>query len=195
METTRKQPLLQFFCLLMLGIGLTLTACHTRKLASEASTYDENHSEPASIIVLPLQEAELRTRYAAILGINTADLKDIKIYYFIDQWIGTPYLNGGTTHMGIDCSAFSQSLYREVNHILLPRTSLLQSNNINEKDKSGLVEGDLVFFSSGHNQIDHVGVYLGNNKFVHASTSKGVTISDLNQNWYQRNYVKGGSIQ
>jgi len=177
---------------LLLSVLLLFAGCHARRFSAGT---DGTHAEPGSIIVLPLQEAALRTRYAALLGMQPGELRDPRIYFYIDQWMGTPYLSGGTTHMGIDCSAFSQGLYREVDHIDLPRTSVQQGGVIREKSVTDLQEGDLVFFSSGHNQIDHVGVYLGNHKFVHASTSKGVTISDLTQSWYQRNYIKGGSVQ
>jgi len=193
MIVTRKFKF-SYPCFLLVFSSCIFFACHTHNLAL-TSAYDPDHLEPSSIVVLPLQEAELRTRYSILLGIEPELLHDIRIYFFIDQWMGTPYLNGGTTHMGIDCSAFSQGLYREVNGLFIPRTSLLQGDIVQEKSKSSLVEGDLVFFSSGHNYIDHVGVYLGNGKFVHASTSKGVTISDLNQNWYLKNYVRGGAVK
>lgn len=193
MIVTRKLQFIYPWCLLVISCSI-FSACHTSRLAS-ASGYDTDHLEPASIIVLPLQEAELRTRYSALLGVDPEQLHNIKIYFFIDQWLGTPYLIGGTTHMGIDCSAFSQGLYRDVNGLSIPRTSIQQGELIYKKSKSSLEEGDLVFFGSGHNHIDHVGIYLGNGKFVHASTSKGVTISDLNQNWYQKNYVKGGPVR
>ena len=190
---TKKFKVIYPWCLLLIS-SCVFFACHTPRLAS-ASEYDTNHLEPASIIVLPLQEAELRTKYSALLGIDPEQLHNIRIYFFIDLWLGTPYLNGGTTHMGIDCSAFSQGLYRDVSGLSIPRTAIQQSELIYEKSKSSLKEGNLVFFRSGHNHIDHVGIYLGNGKFVHASTSKGVTISDLNQNWYQKNYVKGGALR
>lgn len=193
MIVTRKIDFLFFCCLFIISCSV-ISACHSRRLASQ-SGYDTDHLEPASIIVLPLQEAELRTRYSSLLGIGPEQLHDIRIYFFIDQWLGTPYLNGGTTHMGIDCSAFSQGLYREVIGMSIPRISSQQGDLVHDKPKDSLEEGDLVFFSSGHNHIDHVGVYLGNGKFIHASTSKGVIISDLNQNWYQKNYVKGGSVK
>lgn len=181
----------------VLACILLLSACHTRRLSAAR---DEGHAEPgfygnSSTGLVPQKEAELRIRYANILGLRASDLKDIRIYSYIDQWIGTPYLTGGSTHAGIDCSAFSQGLYRDIAHISIPRTSVLQGAFIKEKPVSALQEGDLVFFSSSRRVIDHVGVYLGNGKFVHASTSKGVTISDLSQSWYQRNYIKGGSAQ
>lgn len=167
---------------------LLFSACHSRKGFSRA---DELHAEPG--MEGSVNGSDLRTKYAGLLGIDPGELKDMQIYAFIDQWMGTPYLSGGNTHAGIDCSAFSQMLLREGWQRTIPRTSYEQSETIHEKDPADLQQGDLVFFSSARGHIDHVGVYLGNGRFVHASLSKGVTINDLHQTWFQKNFVKGGS--
>lgn len=177
--------------LILLAAGyflLLFTACHSRKGLSRA---DSGHTEPGMEVMS--DEADLRTKYSALLGIEPQALKNMQIYAFIDQWMGTPYLNGGSTHAGIDCSAFSQNLVREAEQKAIPRTSFGQSELIHEKNTADLEEGDLVFFSSVQGRVDHVGVYLGNGKFVHASLSKGVTVNDIHQSWYQKNYIKGGS--
>ncbi|MFN5423290.1 MAG: C40 family peptidase, partial [bacterium] len=77
--------------------------------------------------------------------------------------------------------------------IKLPRTSQEQANQCIEISKDQLKEGDLVFFKTGRG-ISHVGLYLSNNKFVHASTSAGVVISDLNELYWDKRFVKAGRV-
>ena len=114
---------------------------------------------------------------------------------FIAQWYGVPYLYGGTTKLGIDCSAFVQRLYEKVYQTELVRTANQQfSSSLYISDWSKLNEGDLVFFKIRSSAISHVGVYLGNGKFVHASTTKGVMISDLSDKYWTKYYVGGGKI-
>ena len=114
---------------------------------------------------------------------------------FISQWYGVPYLYGGTTKLGIDCSAFVQRLYEKVYQTDLVRTANQQfSSSLYISDWSKLNEGDLVFFKIRSSAISHVGVYLGEGKFVHASRTKGVMISNLNENYWGKYYVGGGKI-
>jgi|SRR5690554_2072268 len=115
---------------------------------------------------------------------------------FIEDWYGVPYRYGGTTRNGIDCSAFVQELYGEVYQMDVRRTSREQfaTSDYVESYKE-LEEGDLVFFKIRTRDISHVGVYLGDGKFVHASRSRGVVISDLDHVYWKRYYVGGGKIR
>ncbi len=185
----RRNAYDQFFVFMLMGyLVLMFFSCHSRKAAS-IPAYGQGTA------VSPIRdESDLRGKYASQLNVSPEELLNMRIYSFIEEWMGTPYLIGGMSHLGIDCSAFSQTLYAQVFQSHIPRTSWEQGDRIIRKQRSELVEGDLVFFSSTHSKIDHVGVYLGNGHFVHASTSKGVTISDLDQDYYRRNYVCGGSF-
>jgi len=131
--------------------------------------------------------------YADLLGLSVQKLDNKKLYGFIDDWMGTPYRFGGTQKSGVDCSAFANALYRQVYGKSLPRTSRGMGDRVQRKYENELREGDLVFFSFGGKGIDHVGVYLHNRKFVHASTSKGVIISDLRDAWYRKYFVRCGT--
>lgn len=104
----------------------------------------------------------------------------IMAYY--NSWKGTPYKLGGGNRSGIDCSAFVQNLYKSVYGINLPRTTKLQVEEGSRIRRSKLEVGDLVFFKTGFN-TRHVGVYVGDNEFVHASTSKGVIKSEIAYYW------------
>ncbi|MEM6288895.1 MAG: NlpC/P60 family protein [Bacteroidota bacterium] len=102
------------------------------------------------------------------------------------NWIGIPYRWGGTTRRGIDCSAFVQQYVRQNLGIELPRTTAYQRYEGVEIDKSELLPGDLVFFR--RRGIRHVGVYLSDGEFIHASSSRGVTISNLSETYWTRHY-------
>jgi len=122
-------------------------------------------------------------------------VKNQSLHNFIAQWYGVPYLLGGTSKLGIDCSAFVQQLYGIVYQTDLMRTANQQfSSSLYIPDWDKLNEGDLVFFKIRSSRISHVGVYLGNGKFVHASASKGVMISDLKEKYWTKYYVGGGKI-
>lgn len=132
--------------------------------------------------------------YAKLLGVSERDIsKNASLYHMIDDWMGTPHRLGGFGRNGVDCSAFVGMVYREVYGKDLPRTSRDMADNVKRKYERQLEEGDLVFFSFGGSNIDHVGIYLHNGKFVHVSTKRGVIISDLKDTWYYRYFKRAGS--
>ncbi len=107
----------------------------------------------------------------------------------VQGWLGTPYLYGGLSKRGVDCSAFSRAVYREWVAVDLPRSSRDQYRVGVPVTPDGLRPGDLIFFDTlerGH--VTHVGVYLGEGRFAHASSTKGVAHAELNQRYYQRAY-------
>lgn len=110
-------------------------------------------------------------------------------------WVGVPYRYGGESRDGVDCSGMVMCVYRDVAGIKLPRNSAKQGEYCISIKKTELQPGDLVFFTSrkGKN-INHVGIYVGNGCFVHASTSRGVIVSDLDQDYYVRTYHSSGRV-
>lgn len=114
-----------------------------------------------------------------------------KLIYEIIYWLETPYKYGGTNLGGIDCSAFTQNAYRKSHRILLPRSAAQQydiGRDVFSQDD--LTFGDLVFFDTQRIAYPgHVGIYLGNNLFAHASVTYGVTISDIKRRYWQERYV------
>ena len=95
---------------------------------------------------------------------------------------------------GVDCSAFVSFFMSAVYGLNIPRSSKEQYTASAKIKKKHLAEGDLVFFNT-RGGISHVGVYLGNNKFVHASTSNGVIISDMDENYFAQRYVGSGRVR
>lgn len=136
----------------------------------------------------------LQQKYGQMLGVPPQDIDDSSLYSFINSWYGTPYLYGGDSRDGIDCSAFVQLLYGVVFGIVsLPRTAQEQfddSKKIRHLHK--LKEGDLVFFHIRSRRINHVGVYLQNGKFVSACVSAGVMVCDLSDPYWKRYFAGGG---
>ena len=132
-------------------------------------------------------------RYAVLLDIEVEKLTNKKLIEYVHQWWAVPYRIGGNSKEGIDCSAFVQGLTNEAFGVTLPRTSREQADFCKQISKQDLKEGDLVFFASGRS-ISHVGMYISNNKFVHASTSMGVVISDLDEAYWSRRFVKAGRL-
>lgn len=124
-------------------------------------------------------------KYAILLNATVEKLTNIALIENMETWWGTRYCLGGNTSNCIDCSGFTTAIFRDVYGKLLPRTAQEQYNKAEMIDIADVREGDLVFFSHSGNSINHVGVYITNNKFVHASTSQGVMISDLNDKYWQ----------
>ncbi len=133
-------------------------------------------------------------RYAVLLDVEVEKLSNKKLVEYIHQWWSVPYRIGGSTMSGIDCSNFVKGLTNYAYGLNLPRTSREQAAYCSEINKEELKEGDLVFFNTGRG-ISHVGLYMANNKFVHASTSMGVVISSLDEAYWKRRYVKSGRME
>jgi probable lipoprotein NlpC len=132
---------------------------------------------------------------AAKIADAMAHLKSRKLYNFITDWTGVKYRLGGLDKSGIDCSGFALLLQKDIYGNVLPRRSRDQAETVKEKDVDGLKEGDLIFFSFGGGAVDHVGVYLNDHYFVHASTTRGVIVDDLSIPAYQKAFVKAGSFK
>lgn len=142
----------------------------------------------------PQNLSSLQVKYAVLLNTPAEYVKNTKMFEFIDEWYGTPYRLGGTTKKGVDCSAFSQFLFTAVYGLSIPRTAREQYNLTNRISRTELKEGDLIFFNT-RGGVSHVGVYLQNNKFVHASTSGGVMISDVFDDYWARRFVGVGRLK
>ena len=115
------------------------------------------------------------------------------LYQFIEEWLGTRYQFGGTSKSGIDCSSFSGLLQKNIYGFDLPRNARQQYENAEKINFNEIKEGDLLFFNT-RGGVSHVGVYLFNNYFVHASTSQGVIINSLDESYYKRRFLSAGRI-
>jgi len=112
----------------------------------------------------------------------------------ITEWLGTPYSYGGNSKKGTDCSGFVQAVYKKVFNKIIEHNSLqisLKSRTIKAKE---LEQGDLLFFKINKKQIDHIGMHIFESYFIHASTKKGVIVSDLKQTYYKETFAFYGKI-
>ncbi|WP_455198680.1 NlpC/P60 family protein [Kaarinaea lacus] len=116
-----------------------------------------------------------------------------KLSRHFEYWKRTPYRLGGTSRRGIDCSGFVQVTFRDVFNKRIPRSTELQGKAGHSVKRGNLKLGDLVFFRTGRRQR-HVGIYVGNNRFMHASTSRGVMLSKLNSPYWTKHYWKAKRI-
>jgi len=129
-----------------------------------------------------------------ILGVSKKEVRNNKLYAFVEDWYGVPYKYGGCKKSGVDCSCFTNILYEEVYGKKINGTAAemyRQSEKITlEKAK----EGDLVFFKISVSYVSHVGVLLRNGYFVHASTSRGVMVSNVNEAYFKKYFHSAGRL-
>lgn len=129
----------------------------------------------------------LQCKFSVILDTDAENVQDTQLYKAIEYWMGTRYRKGGFSKNGIDCSGLTRSLYALAYHKEIPRVSWLQYKASVRISSDSLKEGDLIFFRIG--RTGHVGMYLQNNRFVHATCRSGVTVNSLNAYW--KKYVYG----
>lgn len=112
----------------------------------------------------------------------------------ISKYMGVSYVYGGEDENGMDCSGYTLTVYKNSIGKQLPRTAAEQSRLGVAVDLSGLKFGDLVFFNTTGESASHVGIYLGDDLFAHASVSQGVTISSLQSSYYKSRYESARRI-
>lgn len=141
------------------------------------------------------QTAQLSQQF----GFKITQKDDIRLYSEAALWLGTPYRFGGTTRKGVDCSGFIGQIYQNVYHKNLERQTInIAKKNCRKISKGKLKTGDLVFFNTSQKKkkgINHVGLFLKHNYFIHASSSQGVIVSNLNENYYRKTWKQGGVVK
>lgn len=194
----------QGFRLLIICFCLSLAACGPpKKTASKrpAPKSRTTASRKAPAKKQPQKTSKgnasssLKKKYATQLGVSANQIANVKLYGFVDTWMGVKYKYGGMSRSGVDCSGFSNLLYKEVYKKQLKRTTRDIAQTCKPVSKNNLREGDLVFFDISGKKNTHMGVYLQNGKFVHASSSRGVVISDLSNPYYKKYYARGGRLK
>jgi hypothetical protein len=165
---------------------------------NEIKTESRPITQPAPVVSLLQDDIEKCTKvqfkYAFLTNRDVESLDNLTLYNFIEDWINTPYRYGGCSKDGIDCSSFASTLIGKVYGVDLPRSSKEQYSMCAKVAREDLQEGDLIFFHT-FKGVSHVGVYLGNNYFVHSSTHSGVTIDNLDEDYYNKRYIGGGRVK
>jgi lipoprotein Spr len=169
---------------IVIALFFSILAVQAQTKTSPGTTDDKNPDE---------QESLAKDYLSQIMGVAMSATSNMKLFHFVYDWIGTPYRFGGSSRRGIDCSAFTKELYSEVFNMDIQRSSRDIFSMVSPVRRDDLKEGDLVFFKIHSRRISHVGIYLGNNRFAHAS-SRGVAISSLDDAYYRRYFYRGGRM-
>ena len=164
------------YIIVLLGLMFCLSSCHT-----SAPRLDYK----------ALAQASVR------LGMDIELTDNHKLYVNAAEWIGTPYRAGGGSRHGTDCSGLVSQLYKKTYRMCLSRSTDGQLKESNKIARRNLREGDLVFFTSrsSRKKVAHVGIYLKDGKFIHASTSQGVIVSSLKEKYYTQHWLCGGRVK
>ena len=128
-------------------------------------------------------------------SINASEMISDEVMSKVIEYLNTPYLWGGTSKRGIDCSAFVQTVMYQSLGIMLPRTSYEQSN-VGEPVQIGELKfGDLLFFDTmNKGRVTHVGIYLSDGYFAHSGSKTGVIVASLNSDFYSRTFLKAKRV-
>lgn len=147
--------------------------------------------------VAPKLDYKALARASVRLGVDISLEDNHKLYLEAAEWMGVPYRTGGDSKRGTDCSGMTAQIYRKVYRTKLSRSTDGQKKESNKIAKRNLREGDLVFFTSSRSgkKVAHVGIYLKDGKFIHASTSRGVIVSQLKEPYYTKHWISGGRIR
>ncbi|MEO6520142.1 MAG: NlpC/P60 family protein [Mucilaginibacter sp.] len=174
----------KFSILFALFISVTIATVQAQTKTVPNTTQEAADDQDKSLV---------KDYLSQIMGVALSTTSNVKLFQFVYDWIGTPYRFGGNTKKGIDCSAFTKELYSKVFNLDIQRNSRDIFSMVSPVKKDELKEGDLVFFKIHSRSISHVGIYLGNNKFAHAS-NKGVSINNLDDDYYSRYFYRGGRL-
>lgn len=136
--------------------------------------------------------SDLIIAFSFLLNVSCDSVMN-KIEQYSIKWENVRYKFGGDDSTGMDCSSFTQILYRELFKVEIPRSCKLQYNFLCKIRKSSLHTGDLVFFTTWRRGPSHVGIYLEDDKFLHMSI-KGLTITSLDKEYYKKRYIGAGRI-
>lgn len=183
----KSQPILRYILRIVpaLALATLLSACSSTHSSKNAN--NENHEvNNQNGFLLQASQDEFEEM------VRNVDVKS-RIMEQYAVWKGVRYRLGGDTKRGIDCSAFVQRTFRDQFGLELPRSTSEQQDTGREITRSKLRPGDLVMFRAGSTGR-HVGIYLGNDNFVHASTSSGVMISSLNDDYWKKRYREGRRV-
>lgn len=155
--------------------------------------------DEAPVEDVAVDKSKFVANYDKLKNFNVALTPREKMLFEVIKYLDTPYKYGGNTEKGIDCSAFTKTIYEASLTLELPRSAREQYSIGDEIDQGELKFGDLVFFNTTKRSFPgHVGIYLGDDQFVHASRKLGVTVSSLESTYYKKRYVgakRVGDIQ
>jgi murein DD-endopeptidase / murein LD-carboxypeptidase len=200
--------------LLLALFGIIINGCSTVRELSDndselspkmkgANVYKNSNELVATSTLVKkssLSKSSLESLSSSLVGYvpsssNLAEKISDEVMYKVIEYLNTPYLWGGTSKRGIDCSGFVQAVMYQSLGIMLPRTSYEQSNVGNDVLRSELKFGDLLFFDTmSRGRVSHVGIYLSDGYFVHSGSHTGVAVASLDSDFYSRVFLKARRV-
>ncbi len=168
---------MRYLCLFLISLIL-FSGCSRKLPTTSAAQLKKQEQKQNSHKKSSLKKSSSPTKKPSKLN---------SLYSQYHAWKGTPYQYGGLSLKGVDCSGFVLNAYKKVYGIHLPRSTKDQVKKGRIVYKYELQTGDLLFFKTGWN-VRHVGIYLEKGKFMHASDSKGVCISSINNPYWKKHY-------
>lgn len=169
---------------------LLLLFAQACKAPEKVRTREKPHKTEKSRHAKP----EFYQKMSAKLGIPLNGNENPELLKAATGWLGVPYKYGGQDRRGTDCSGLANAIYLQVYQKSLERSSIDIMNAARFVKAEELSEGDFVFFAIGGKTVNHVGIYISSSYFIHASTSKGVIISSLNEPYYKKYFTGGGRL-
>lgn len=195
------------FMLLLDGCSAARPRFGTEQRQPEGSSVVAEYDDTSAVIADGLLEDESSVapaqREVVLAGMRDftrernealSNLDQSRLMREISKYMGVPYLLGGTSGEGLDCSGYTMLVYRQALKKELPRTSQEQAKIGSPVDLDDLKFGDLVFFNTTGESASHVGIYLGDDLFAHASVGFGVTISSLQSTYYKSRFEQARRI-
>ena len=166
----------------------SLTACAA--VAASLIVYS-----PALMAADEATEMDQATQSTGMFSPVRKSVQNIQnLFTDVKQYFGIRYRFGGDTPSGFDCSGFVSFMFNKTLDVKLPHSSQQMATMGPRVSRSELRPGDLVFFTNGKNRINHVGIFIGNDTFVHSSLSKGITRDTLNESYYDKRFATGVRI-
>ena len=152
-----------------------------------------------SFSCISTQQLEFQNSVYQALGLRKECRDNFRLYIEAASWLHVSYADASCSRTGVDCSCLVCNIYKTVYDKIIERnTTAILKNNCRRIHRHQLKEGDLVFFCTSNKSktyVNHVGIYLKHNKFIHASVSKGVIVSDLEEIYYKKSWVCGGRVK
>lgn len=177
-----RKPIRILFTALLLSLMTVMGACHSSK-----KTVKGSNGVPVRTVDYSEMREELKSRHydVPIIGELVSEMT---------AWVGVPYKYAGNDKKGVDCSGLTSQVFLKVLGTKMPRSSREQQQWCRSVKKENLQPGDLVFFATGSNRdrVSHVGMYVGNGEMIHASSSRGVIVSSLDEKYYLTRYHSAG---
>ncbi len=162
-------------------VFLTLQGCLSPHARYTRPSYQKNKKDKPSV------QGEKPEKETGL--VSSDEIFESKLKRIVDSYMGVRYKYGGTTRKGMDCSGFVYRVYTELGRKPFPRTSSAKLSRIGTSvTRNGIRQGDLVFFRKGR-RIDHVGIYMGDDRFAHASSKKGIMYTSLDSDYFRNRLI------